>query len=70
MTAARNILRRLSVLGARVERRGDRVVLCTGRRTIPADLIEAARAAKPELLAMLGRTAPGEHAHSPSTGRG
>jgi hypothetical protein len=70
MTAARDILRRLSVLGARVECRGNRLVLCTGRRVIPADLIEAARAAKPELLAMLGPASLAERLRPPAPGEG
>jgi hypothetical protein len=53
VTAARDILQRLSALGAQVERRGERLVICTGRRPVPSDLIAAARSAKPDLLAAL-----------------
>lgn len=70
MTAAREILCRLSVLGARVECRDSRLVLCAGRQAVPADLIAAARAAKPELLVMLGRTAAPEHVCSPAPSEG
>jgi hypothetical protein len=53
MSASREILRRLSALGARVECRGERVVLCAGKRPVPAELIEAARQAKTELSKVL-----------------
>lgn len=53
MTAARDILQRLSALGARIERRGERLVICTGRRPVPSYLIAAARSVKPDLVATL-----------------
>jgi hypothetical protein len=53
VTAASAILARLAAIGARVERRGDRVVICAGRRPVPTALIEEARAAKAELSKML-----------------
>jgi hypothetical protein len=57
VTRATDVLTRLAVLGARVERRGDRLILCAGPRPVPKPLVDAARAAKPELLALLA--APG-----------
>jgi len=53
VTAARDILQRLSALGARIERRGERLVICTGRRPVPSYLIAAARSVKPDLVATL-----------------
>jgi hypothetical protein len=53
LTAPQDILQRLSALGARIERRGERLVICTGRRRVPTDLIAAARLVKPALLATL-----------------
>jgi hypothetical protein len=53
VSAARDILRRLSALGARVECRGERVVLRTGCRPVPRELIEAARQVKTELSKVL-----------------
>jgi hypothetical protein len=53
VSAARDILRRLSALGARVECRGERVVLRTGCRPVPPELIEAARQVKTELSKVL-----------------
>jgi hypothetical protein len=53
VSAARDILRRLSALGARVECRGERVVLRTGCRPVPPELIEAARQVKTELSTVL-----------------
>ena len=53
MSAARDILRRLSALGARVECRGERAVLRTGCRPVPRELIEAARQVKTELSKVL-----------------
>ena len=43
------ILARLTAIGARIERRGDRLVVRAGRRPVPVALIEEARAAKAEL---------------------
>src|SRR5215469_94878 len=51
--AAESILADLSALGARIERRGARLVLCPGYGPVPQLLVERARAAKPELLALL-----------------
>jgi hypothetical protein len=53
VSTARDILQRLSSLGARIERRGERLVICTGRQPVPLDLIAAARSVKPVLLATL-----------------
>jgi hypothetical protein len=53
VTAAREILQRLSALGARIERRGERLVICTGPRRVPSDLVAAARSVKPALLMSL-----------------
>jgi hypothetical protein len=72
VTSAREILQRLTAFGARVECYGDRLKLRTGRRPVPAALIKEARAAKPELLALL--TTPKMHTenahHPPTRGRG
>jgi hypothetical protein len=51
VNATRDVLQRLSALGARIERRGERLVICTGRRPVPPDLVAAARSVKPALLA-------------------
>lgn len=51
------VLSQLSALGARVECRGDKVMLCFGTQLIPDDLIVAARACKAELAAALNGTA-------------
>ena len=53
MTAAGDILQRLSALGARIERRRERLVICTGPRRVPSDLVAATRSVKPALLATL-----------------
>ncbi len=53
MNTARQILNRLTALGARVERSGDRVVLYAGQRPVPGGLVEQARAIKPDLLRLL-----------------
>jgi hypothetical protein len=51
VNATRDVLQRLSALGARIERRGERLVICTGRRPVPPDLVAAARSVKSALLA-------------------
>jgi hypothetical protein len=53
VTAVPAILARLSALDARIERRGDGLVVCAGRAPVPKALIEEARAAKAELSKML-----------------
>jgi hypothetical protein len=63
VTAASAILARLTAIGARVERRGDRVVVCAGRRPVPTALIEEARAAKAELSKMLSVPSAEEDEH-------
>jgi hypothetical protein len=49
VSAAPAILARLTAMGARIECRGDRLVVRAGRRPVPVALIEEARAAKAEL---------------------
>ena len=61
MNAARDILQQLSAVGARIEGRGERLAICTGRRPVPPDLIAAARSAKPDLLTVLSAGAEGTH---------
>jgi hypothetical protein len=53
VSEAHDILSRLSAIGARIDCRGERVLLRPGARRVPPELIEAARAAKAELLKML-----------------
>jgi hypothetical protein len=65
-TAAEMILAELTALGARIECRGERLVLCPGRRTVPKPLVEAARASKPGLLALLGASPIAEGAAAAS----
>jgi hypothetical protein len=57
---AHTVLRQLSVLGARIECRGDKMVLRVGVRPVPPELIAAARASKAELAKML-TVAEGAH---------
>jgi hypothetical protein len=57
VTAASAILARLNAIGARVECRGDRVVIRAGRRPVPRLLIEEARKAKAELAETHGSRA-------------
>ena len=52
MSAARNFFRELLALGAQVERDDDRLILRAGRQPIPQFLVQRARAAKHELLAL------------------
>ena len=66
MSAAREILRRLSAVGAHIECRRERVVLCAGDRPVPTELIKAARQAKTEFSKVLkpvedAQTRTGEH---------
>jgi len=53
VSTAPAILARLSAIGARIECRGDRLVVRTGRRPVPMVLIQEARAAKGELSKVL-----------------
>ena len=53
MTAARNIIRELQALGAHLKRDGDRLVLRAGNRPIPQPLVQQARDAKRDILALL-----------------
>ena len=53
MKPAAVILSRLSALGARIERRGERLVLHAGPQPVPRVLVEMARTVKPELLRLL-----------------
>jgi hypothetical protein len=46
---AHDVLRRLAALGAHIECRGERIVLRAGARSVPPELIAAAREAKAEL---------------------
>ena len=56
MTAARNIIRELQALGARLEGDGERLVLHAGSRAIPQPLVQQARDAKRAILTLLGAT--------------
>jgi hypothetical protein len=62
--AAYAVLRNLSALGARIERRGDKIVLRVGDRPVPSDLHAAAREAKVQLSKMLNN-GEGEHLRRP-----
>lgn len=53
MISAYDVFQRLSVFGARIECRGERLVNCTGTLPVPPDLISAARSVKPALRAAL-----------------
>jgi hypothetical protein len=55
--SARNIIRELQALGARLERDGDRLILRAGSRLIPQLVVQQARDAKQELIALLDETA-------------
>jgi hypothetical protein len=57
LSAARNIVRELQALGARLVRDGDRLILRAGSRPIPQLLVQQARDAKRELLALLDQPA-------------
>jgi hypothetical protein len=52
LSAARNIIRELQALGAHLVRDGDRLILRAGSRPIPQLLVQRARDAKRELLAL------------------
>ena len=52
MTEARNIVRELQALGAHLKRHGDRLVLRAGNRPIPQPLVQQARDAKRDILAL------------------
>ena len=52
MTEARNIVRELQALGAHLKRHGDRLVLRAGNRQIPQPLVQQARDAKRDILAL------------------
>jgi hypothetical protein len=52
-----DVLRSLSAIGARVECRGEKIVLRAGARPVPIELVEAARAVKVELAKVLNRPA-------------
>jgi hypothetical protein len=51
---ARNIMRELQGLDARLDRDGNRLILRAGRYPVPHHLVEQAREAKRELLTLLG----------------
>ena len=53
MSAARDLLSDLAVIGATIRPAGDRLVLRAGNVAIPAGLVSRIRRAKPELLAAL-----------------
>jgi hypothetical protein len=52
--SARDVLDRLTELGATLERDGDRLRLHTGPAAVPAELAREIKEAKPELLELLG----------------
>jgi hypothetical protein len=58
VSGAPAILARLSALGACIERRGDKLILCAGARPVPRPLVELARAAKADLLRLIDKSAP------------
>jgi len=66
---ARNIIRELQALGACVRRNGDRLILRAGSHPIPQSLVEQARDAKQDILALLGPggalTPPSQNALTP-----
>jgi|HubBroStandDraft_6_1064221.scaffolds.fasta_scaffold2823613_1 hypothetical protein len=49
-TPAQDLLSRLAVLGAMVERQGDKLVLRAGIAPVPGDILAAVRQRKEELL--------------------
>ena len=53
MTAAAELLRRLSEIGATVNPAGDKLVVRAGATPVPAELVKHLRAAKAEVLATL-----------------
>jgi hypothetical protein len=53
LSAAAELLRRISEIGASVNPAGDKLIVRTGSAPIPADLVRQLRAAKAELLAAL-----------------
>jgi hypothetical protein len=53
MTAAAELLRRLSEIGATVNPAGDKLVVRAGATPVPAELVKHLRAAKAEVLAAL-----------------
>ena len=57
LSAAGNIIRELQALGAHLVRDGDRLILRAGSRPIPQLLVQRARDAKRELLALLDQHA-------------
>jgi len=57
MSLARNIIRELQALGARLERDGDRLILRAGKRRIPQLVVQQARDTKQELIALLDERA-------------
>jgi len=65
MSAARDLLTDLDLIGARLEPAGDRLILRAGTKAIPAGLVRRVRDAKADLLAALsvsaGQTALGNN---------
>jgi hypothetical protein len=53
MSAARNLLRDLALIGATIQPEGDRLILRAGAIPVPAGLVSRVRWAKAELLATL-----------------
>ena len=53
MSAARDLLADLDLIGARLEPAGDRLILRAGPTAIPAALVRRVREAKADLLATL-----------------
>jgi hypothetical protein len=51
MSAARDLLADLDMIGAKLEPAGDRLILRAGSKAIPADLVRRIRDAKADLLA-------------------
>lgn len=53
MSAAAELLHRLSEIGATVQPTGDRLILRAGKKPVPAELVRRLRADKAEVLAVL-----------------
>jgi hypothetical protein len=68
VTTAHNVLRDLRALGAHIECADGRLVMRAGDRPIPKRLVEEARSAKRELLAMLDGSPPPKLLHQYSGG--
>ena len=57
MSAAQEVFRNLTAIGATIEHAGDHLLLRAGPKPVPAAIIRRVREAKPELLVMLQQKA-------------